>query len=420
MSFRTRLIGFFVIIVLLPMVAIGALFYQVIANSEQGKTDAQATGLATAAGSVYQHALLVDRADAHRLAFDSALLRARGARLRLLMAEAGLKRVVLTQSGRTLVDMGDPTAIAPGLARVSFPGSGRPRLDISVSSLSAKDFVGELETASDAVVVSQGARQLAASVDVPPGMRFARRATITLDRVRYREVTLAYPGFGVAPVNITLLSTYGVASVGARRAQALALVAGLLVLALAFAVLSSRALQAQVRRFLQAARRLGSGDFSDPIDTVGNDEFAALATEFNNMSQQLDRRLHELTAERARLRESVRRIGQTFAANLDRPALVTLALQTAIDATESDCGRVRVSDGPSGGPLTEAARHGLPADPDGVFDVAEHAALSSEELGRGRHGDLEILSVALRAGPSWQSRSWADYGRASCAAVHRR
>ena len=120
MSFRTRLIGFFVVIVLLPMVAIGGLFYRVIADSEQGKTDAQATGLATAAGSVYEHALLVDRADAHRLAFDSGLLRARGARLRVLMAEAGLKRLVLSQSGRTLVDMGDRTALAPGVAQVEL------------------------------------------------------------------------------------------------------------------------------------------------------------------------------------------------------------------------------------------------------------------------------------------------------------
>jgi diguanylate cyclase (GGDEF)-like protein len=397
MSFRTRLIGFFVVIVLLPMVAIGGLFYRLIADSEQGKTDAQATGLASAAGGVYQHALLLDRADAHRLAFDSALLRARGARLRLLMAEAGLKRVVLRQSGRTVVDVGDPTAIAPGVAHVSFPaGRGRP-LEISVSSLSARDYMGELETSSDAVVVSQGTRRLAASVDVPSGMRFARRETITLDRVRYREVTISYPGFGATPVSITMLSSYGAGAVGSRQRQALAFVAGLLVLALAFAVLSSRALQAQVRRFLHAARRLGSGDFSDPVDTAGNDEFAALAVEFNRMSQQLDRRLQELTAERARMRESVRRIGQTFAANLDRPALVTLALQTAIDATESDCGRVRVSDASPGGPLAETARHGLAPEAEAGFDAAEHAALSSEELGRDRHGDLEILSVALRS-----------------------
>jgi diguanylate cyclase (GGDEF)-like protein len=395
MSFRTRLIAFFVVIVLLPMVAIGGLFYRLIADSQQGKADATATGLARAAGSVYLHELLVDRADAHRLALNSELMRARGAQLRLLMAEAGLKRVVLSQSGRTLVDMGDRTAIAPGVARVSLASSGRPPLEMTISSQTAKDYIGELQTASDAVVVTQGARRLASTVVVPPGLRFGRRGTITVDRVRYREVTFTDPGFGSTPVSITLLSTYDVSSVATSRAQALAFVGGLLVLALAFAVLSSRALQTQITRFLQAARRLGSGDFSAPVDTEGNDEFAALAAEFNNMSQQLDRRLQELTAERTRLRESVRRIGQTFAANLDRPALVTLALQTAIDATESEGGRVRISDG-VGGALAEAARHGSLPDAEEAFDAAEHEALSSEELGRSRHGDFEILSVALR------------------------
>src|SRR5947209_20596570 len=100
MSFRTRLISFFVVIVMLPMLAMGGLFYRLVANSQQAKSDAQATGLAQAAGSVYGNALLSDRADAHRLALDTSLLRARGARLRTLMTEAGIKRLVLRRPGR--------------------------------------------------------------------------------------------------------------------------------------------------------------------------------------------------------------------------------------------------------------------------------------------------------------------------------
>ena len=69
-----------------------------------------------------------------------------------------------------------------------------------------------------------------------------------------------------------------------------------------------------------------------PIRIEGRDEFAALGQEFNNMSSQLAQRLDELSQERARLREAIRRIGQTFASNLDRPALLGLALKTAIDA----------------------------------------------------------------------------------------
>src|ERR1039458_6657492 len=58
-----------------------------------------------------------------------------------------------------------------------------------------------------------------------------------------------------------------------------------------FSVLASRALQGQLGRFLEAARRLGSGDFSSPVPIEGHEEFAALGEEFNSMSQQLAHRV---------------------------------------------------------------------------------------------------------------------------------
>jgi diguanylate cyclase (GGDEF)-like protein len=396
MSFRARLISFFVVIVMLPMLATGGVFYRLVADNQRAKSDAEATGLAEAAGTVYQNALLSNRADAHRLALDTSLLRARGARLRALMTEAGIERVVLRRGGRVLVDMGDRTAVAPGVAQVTFPGTAQAPLQMEVSSLTAKAYVASLANASDGVVITQGGQRLAGSIELPASRPFPRRATVTVDGVRYREVTFSEPGFGGRPVRVTILSTY--AAAGSIEWEVLAFVVGALLLAFAFAFLSSRALQAQVTRFLHAARRLGSGDFSNPIETVGKDDFAALAAEFNLMSEQLDRRLKELTAERARLRESVRRIGQTFAANLDRPALMTLALQTAIDATESHSGRVRVSDG-VGAELLETARDGDMSGAQDAVRRAEDAALGSDALGRGRQDDFEVLSVALRPRP---------------------
>jgi methyl-accepting chemotaxis protein len=88
-------------------------------------------------------------------------------------------------------------------------------------------------------------------------------------------------------------------TVGGSRAVAAALIVAFLVLAFAFSALASRALQGRLRDFLQAARRLGSGDLSLPIKVEGRDEFAALAQEFNSMSAQLSRRLDELSRERA-------------------------------------------------------------------------------------------------------------------------
>jgi hypothetical protein len=56
------------------------------------------------------------------------------------------------------------------------------------------------------------------------------------------------------------------------------------------------------------------------------------------MSSELSRRLDELSRERARLSEAIRRIGRTFASSLDRPALLELALKTTVDPVQGSGG----------------------------------------------------------------------------------
>jgi len=396
MSFRARLISFFVVIVVVPMVAMGVLFFRLISDSEQGKANARAGGLAAEAGSLYESSAAAARADALALASRPGLLRARGTALATLAAQGGLSRIVLSQGGKVLAEAGDPQAIAPGSARVTFAGAAGGPLTVSVSVLGAGQYVHDLSAADVGVVVRQGTRTLAESFDASSQPSFPARGTVKIDGVSYREVTQRFQGFA-APVTVTMLSALAATNtaLGSSRLEAALLVAAFLLLALGFAVFTSRALQGQVVRFLQAARRLGSGDFSSPVPSEGNDEFAALAQEFNTMSAQLDHRLQELAQERARLRESVRRIGQTFASNLDRPALLELALKTAIDATQSDCGRVSVRSG-SDAPLAEAAREGSIDELEQGFLEAERAALGSEELGRSQEGQAEVLTAALR------------------------
>src|ERR1700722_4154890 len=64
MSFRTRLTGFFVLIVVVPMVAVGFLVFRLISDSEHGKADARADGLASAAASLYNAEITDARGDA--------------------------------------------------------------------------------------------------------------------------------------------------------------------------------------------------------------------------------------------------------------------------------------------------------------------------------------------------------------------
>jgi diguanylate cyclase (GGDEF)-like protein len=394
MSFRTRLITFFLVIVLVPMIAMGGLVFRLISDSAKGKADARADGLAAAATSVYQNAAASARADAAALARDPALLHADTTVLSRLVASGIFARVAITRGGVTTA-AGDPSALAPGAAQVRY--STGQVLTLTVSTLSARQFVRELSAAQAGVVVRQGQNVLAANVDTTAHSSFAPRATVTIDGVSYREITQHLTGWGGAPVAVTVLSSLAATtqSVSSSRLLAVVFIAAFLLLALAFAMLSSRALQGQLVRFLQAARRLGAGDFSSPVPAVGHDEFAALADEFNNMSSQLEHRLQELTEERARLRESVRRIGQTFESNLDRPALLELALKTALDATRSDCGRVSVRLSIEE-PLAEVGRQGSLAGVETTVLEAERAALGSEDLGRTRDGDLEVLAAALR------------------------
>jgi hypothetical protein len=67
MSFRTRLTSFFVLIVVIPMLAVGFLVFRLIGDSQQGKADGRADGVATAAASLYPNESLAARVDARAI-----------------------------------------------------------------------------------------------------------------------------------------------------------------------------------------------------------------------------------------------------------------------------------------------------------------------------------------------------------------
>ena len=121
--------------------------------------------------------------------------------------------------------------------------------------------------------------------------------------------------------------------------------AGFFLLAIICAILVSRSLQSQIGSFLEAARRLGRGDFGAQVPTQGRDEFAALGGEFNRMALQLQSRLQELQTERLRLENAMRRLGEAFASGLDREALLEIAVRTAVDGVDASGGRAVLGDG---------------------------------------------------------------------------
>jgi diguanylate cyclase (GGDEF)-like protein len=409
MSFRTRLTSFFVVIVIAPMIAVGVLAFRLIGDSQQGKANARAAGISAAATSVYDaaqaRAQRVAVTLAHQVELSTAVATGRNAaaiaRLREFAARAGLVRVALAigpTGTKPLVDVSTAAAaIAPGAA-VLEATNGRPRATIEVSDLTANQYAADLATKNPgaALVVRQGSQTLASTLPGAASHRLPGPGTVRIGGIDYRAITRVLTSFSGKPVHVSVLLNLAQTESSAQSDQLLAavVIAFFVLLAFAFSVLSSRAIEGQLGRFLEAARRLGSGDFSAPVPTEGRDEFAALGQEFNSMSDQLERRLDELNRERVRLRESIRRIGQTFASNLDQPALLDLALKTAVDAVQASAGRARMRSRP-GEPLVESARVGHLAGFEARMEDAERAAMTGSKLGESSSGDQFVASVPL-------------------------
>ncbi|HEX8977834.1 MAG TPA: diguanylate cyclase [Solirubrobacteraceae bacterium] len=400
MSFRARLSTFFLLIVVLPMAAMGILVFRLISHSQQGKTLARVNGIASVAAGVYEQASRAASLDARivvrRLGHVPAgQLPARVAALR---SEVGIARVAVAINGRSVAAAGASDALAPGAATSTQPPAG-PTRTVTLSELTASRFARELSGRGFGVVVAQGSRTMAVTLPAARGRALPRAGQVKLGGRTFQVVRLSFPGFGAAPVGVTVLSDEGLTDgvVAADRIVAAIVILVFLGLAFGFALSASRALRSQLADFLAAARRLARGDFSSPIASQGNDEFAALAAEFNTMSRQLAARLEELQREQQRVRRSIRTIGDAFAANLDRDALLELTLRTAMDAVGADRGRV-VARQDDAGELVELVRRGRVTALEAPIDDSERAALKAGGIGQAWTKELAIATVALSGG----------------------
>jgi diguanylate cyclase (GGDEF)-like protein len=402
MSFRNRLTSFFVVIVLLPSLAVGGLAFRLISDSSDAKAQTRANGLGTAAESLYAYDENAATSAAREVALaavslpDSSL----ESRIGAVMKIAGLKRVTLTRNGRTILDLGNRTAVAPGPAEYR-QGSSLTMVTVSVTT--AAQFAAALTGPTNGLVVREHGRTLASTIPGAGQLRLPGKGTISLGGSSYEVLTSGrLDGFD-GRVRVSVLSNLKAtaASLNSDRAVAVLFIVGFLLLALSFAVLASRGLESQLSNFLRAARRLAGGDFSSPVPVEGADDFAMLAVEFNNMSQQLAGKLDELTAERGRLRESIRRAGDTFASNLDRQALLALALKTAVEAVEGDFGRLSAR-AHVDGPLREIVREQSIADVADPMLVAERGALQDGLLHEIAADGAHVASVPL--GPIYAGR----------------
>jgi diguanylate cyclase (GGDEF)-like protein len=362
-SFRVKLVFYFLLLSLVPMAAAFWGFSTVAARAETRRVDARLQAELRAVTAAYQAELETAATAAGALArdprFEHALLsRDRAALERLLR-----RRPFLTVSA-------DGLRVGPAIGeaatrQVAVVGPGGVRAQLIAAVPLNANLVHRL--ASQAGVASEdkvlllrhgavaaGLAGVAAPVRVAPGAT----GTVRLGGIRYRALVAGT--VGSRPV-----TTLGVVSPqraidAANRDAVFRLLLGLvvsLVVVSIIAYVEGRSIVRTIGRLVEAARAIARGDLGQRVPADGRDELALLGRAFNEMASQLETRLDELNAERARLRDAISRFGDALAATHDDDQLRRVIVETAVEATGAS-GGVLVGDG--GEVVRTSASEGAP------------------------------------------------------------
>jgi len=409
-SFRARLRLFFVVIVVVPMIVMAVVVFQLIVASENSQTDARLAQSQTVARGVYDDAQ--DGADhaAEVIGEDQLLANALAEdrtgrvdrRLETLANDEGVHYVQMRIDGKGTFETGDLPAIGSA-ERELVDGSGDSTGKLTVGALSSDQYANQIAklTSAGVVIDSNGKRLTSTNADAG-GTDLPERGPVEIAGVDFRVASFKAPVVGGDEMTVSLLlpdrDSASLTSTESLLATAAFIV--FLVLAFLFAVAVSRRLQSEIQRLLEAAQRLGRGDFSVAVPTEGDDDFAALGKEFNSMARQLQARLEDLQRERERLEETIRRVGQSVAAGLDRVGVLEIVVQTAVEGVGAAAGRATMR-GPEGR-LQEVARTGEPEAFRRALHAAEAAVIDAGEVaeiqvgGASEAGDrvIGIVSVA--------------------------
>jgi diguanylate cyclase (GGDEF)-like protein len=356
-SFRAKLRLFFVLLVIVPMIALAIVLFTLTSRSETGKADAGiAAGVRTAFG-VYED--LADSAEPalRQVASDAELGTAvasgqgiAGRMAQLVGGPTGIASIELrSQDGKLIARAGSPGALAA--KRAPLGAGGQTRGTLAVSLTGPQEFAKRVrELTGFHLGVFRDGRLLASSVaDLGPRSGFGETGEphgFELGGEDYRGRIEQISDPGEQGLELALFrNTAGLSDTIARNRR---LIGGLLALFLLLAILSavavSRALTGQIDTFLVAARRLARGDFRQPVPVQGADEFAQLGREFNSMSEQLATKVEEVQRQRGELTEAIRRVGDALAMGLDRHGVVAISVRTAVEACEAEAGRARPVD----------------------------------------------------------------------------
>ena len=351
-SFKVKLVAYFLLLSLLPLVAAFWGFSTVAARAETRRVDARLQAGLRATVAAYQQELAGADRKAEALAGNPVFARALVARNRAALEQLLKGDPNVAVVGASGFRVG---SIARGAAtrQLSIVGSAGVRGTIISSVPLDAALVHRLETHSGldphdhVMLVSHGrvaggpGDAIGATLGGPAG---ATR-TVRLGHTRYRLVTAGT--LAEQPTATLAVASRQAAIDAANHTAVQHLLIGLLaslILVAGVAYVEGRSIVRTIRRLVDAARAIARGDLEQRVPVQGRDELALLGRTFNQMAVQLQTRLDELDAERRRLNEAIARFGDVLAATHDIDQLRRVIVETAIEATGA-VGGVLVAEG---------------------------------------------------------------------------
>ena len=403
-SFRNRLTFFFIVLVILPVLAVAAVGILLVRDSETNKNTASLDRARLAADSLFNDAGDQAMRVAGTVQTDDRLAEAvrdgdRAAqqdRLEALTQRTGAVRVRLTLAGQEPVEAGDEEAIAPTRSRV-VDADGRPAGELDLSVTAPDQYVNLVKrvTGYD-VVLTQDGQTIAGSVDGAPA-DLPDTGDVEFSGQKFKATGFEPDAFDRGDklgVHVLIPEDQLQDSVSENTVGIFLILIAFLASALAFALTAARSLGRQTAQLVAAAQQVGAGDFSVKVPTEGHDEFAQLGEEFNSMASQLQAREEELRTASMRLQESVQRVGESVGSGMDRETQLNVVVQTAVDNASARGGRVVLNHGMNG-TLEEAARAGDVAGAMAAIGAVEEAVLRSGEPAETSVGSLRALGRPL-------------------------
>jgi diguanylate cyclase (GGDEF)-like protein len=344
-SFKLRLVTYFVLLSLVPLLAAAWAFNELATKSEQANADARLNAALRVAVRDYTQTIRDDAgATANSLANATRVQRAflthdRSALIRL---SREIPNAAFYSNGQLLAGTDAQSLSVRRLAIVTDVKRGEIgrivvwlRLDnVLLQELRANSGLEprDLLLLSTGGQIVAGPRPLLGQRQIPG----ERSRDLALGDTEYRAVstTILSGNPTVTLVALTPKSSIKAAVGDLRERFLLFGFAALAVVAL-LAWLLGRTIVRSLKELADAAGAVARGHFGQRVPVRGRDEFAALGRAFNEMSEQI-------SAERGRVQEAVDRFGKALAATHDPFALLNVIVESAVEATGAAGGRLVV------------------------------------------------------------------------------